>query len=167
LKKFVVLAVFLILVLSFCVLMRPLVLAEQGDAESAVVSAEQQIEVCYSAARAAEAAGANVSSLMGELNVAGDLLSRADVAYRAGDFASAISLASQSEQVLGNFVSEANALRFDAIHQRNYDLIVDGVESGVGLVLLCVLGLLGWRFVSRWYGRRVLGLKPVVRGNYR
>jgi hypothetical protein len=60
--------------------------ASQSDAAIAISSAQHKIVNCYGAARAAEAAGANITSLAGTLNEAGALLSRAASHGESQDF---------------------------------------------------------------------------------
>ena len=54
--------------------------ASEADATAAVASADQRVNVCYSAVADAEKAGANVSGLLVTLNDAGVLLSEAHLA---------------------------------------------------------------------------------------
>ena len=58
-----------------------------------------------------KSAGANISQLMIKLNNAGSLLSRSELAYSNGDFASASSLAVQSQNELAGFCFDANSFR--------------------------------------------------------
>ena len=125
------------------------VLAEQGDAASAIASAKQQIVTCYVAARQAEASGANISSLTLALNEAGVLLSQSELAYSQSDFGVAQNLASQCTQRLNNFVSEANVLRDAAAQQRSIEFYVNVVGSVAGTFVVFLVGFAVWRFVKK------------------
>lgn len=129
------------------------VLAEQTDASAAITSAKEQIVTCYQAARDAEGAGANITSLTATLNDAGALLSQAESAYSTNDFDAARDLAVQSREMLSNFVSDANALKETAIQQGNQDFMINVVGSAVGAIAVVVGGFAVWNFLKRKYER--------------
>jgi hypothetical protein len=124
-------------------------LAEQSNADSAIASAKQQILTCYTAAKAAEAAGANITSLTSVLNNAGTLLSQSELAYSKSDFDTAQNLAFQSSQSFANFVSKANKLRGSAAQQRTYEFLLDVVGSIAGAIAVMVAGFVVWRLLTR------------------
>jgi len=130
-----------------------LVLADQTDAAAAITSAKERIVACYQAAKDAEGAGANITSLTATLNDAGALLSRAELAYSSNDFGTARDLAVQSREGLGNFVSEANVLKETAIQQGNQDFMINVVGSAVGAIAVVVGGFAVWNFLKRKYDR--------------
>jgi predicted HD phosphohydrolase len=101
-------SIFVILLMFSVIALPSLVLAEQTDAAGAIASAKAEIVTCYQAAREAEGAGANISSLTATLNDAGALLSQAEAAYSQNDFDAARNLAVQSQDLLSNLFSEAN-----------------------------------------------------------
>ena len=138
-----------VLVLATAVVFPSVVLAEQGDAESAIASARQQIVTCFEAARQAEAAGANISSLTVALNDAGLLLSQSELAYSKSDYGAAQSLASQCSQRLSNFVSEADLLRGTAAQQRSIEFYISVVGSVAGTFVVMLVGFAVWRFVKK------------------
>ena len=123
--------------------------AEQSSADSPIVLAKQQIVTCYNAAKAAEAAGANISSLTSILNGAGLLLSQSELAYSKSDFATAQNLAVQTIQSLSNFVSEANVMRDTAAQLWTLDFYYNIVGSVVGTMVVIVAGFVVWRFVKK------------------
>ena len=142
--------ILLVTVLLFSAIVLPSVsFAEQSGADSAIASAKQQIVICYDAAKAAEAAGANITSLTSVLNDAGTLLSQSELAYSKGDFSNAESLAVQSSQSLANFSSEANGLRDAAAQQRTFDFVVNVVGSITGTIAVIVAGFVVWRFLRK------------------
>jgi len=127
----------------------PVAFAEQSGADSAIASAKQQIITCYDAAKAAEAAGANITSLTSILNDAGTLLSQSELAYSKSDFSNAASLAVQSSQSLASFVSEANTMRDAAAQQRTTEFLVNVVGSITGAIAVIVAGFVVWRFLRK------------------
>jgi uncharacterized Tic20 family protein len=147
-------SIFFMAMLLFSVMVVPsLVLADQTDAAAAIISAKEQIVTCYQAAKDAEGAGANITSLTATLNDAGALLSRAELAYSSNDFGTARDLAVQSRERLGNFVSEANVLKETAIQQGNQDFMINVVGSAVGAIAVVVGGFAVWNFLKRKYDR--------------
>ena len=142
-KSIIVLSV-VVLALAFL----PAIVFAQDDAAAAIASAKQQLVVCYGAARQAESAGANVSYLVSVLNVAGDLLSRSELAYSQGDLVGAQGLASQCSQSLSNFVASAESLR-DGVSGNAGWVYVGVVASIVGAILVVISGFLVWRYVRK------------------
>jgi hypothetical protein len=125
--------------------------AEQAGASTAISSAQTSILDCYNAAKDAEAAGANITVLVGTLNEAGSLLSQAESAYTANDFDTAYNLAVQSQNTLNGFVAEANALRDTAVQQKNQEFLVNVVGSVIGTFLVIAAGLAAWFFLKKKY----------------
>ena len=126
-----------------------LVLAEQTDASAAITSAKGQIVTCYQAARDAEGAGANITSLTATLNDAGALLSQAESAYSTSNFDAARNLAVQSQGILGNLVSEANALKQTATQRRTQDFLINVVGSLIGAFAVMGAGVAIWLFLKK------------------
>jgi len=138
-----------ILLLSVAVVESP-VWAQDGAA-SAISSAKNTIISCYSAAREAEAAGANITTLTATLNTATSLLSQAEFSYSIADFDAAFDLASQSQSTLTSLVGEANALREAAAQQQNQDFLINVVGSIIGTFVVLVAGFAVWFFLNKKY----------------
>jgi hypothetical protein len=143
-------ALVIILLLSVAVVASP-VWADQADAAAAISSAKNTILNCYSVAKEAEAAGANITVIVGTLNEAGSLLSQAELAYATNDFDVALNLAIQSQATLNNFISEANTLKETATQQRNQDFLINVVGSLAGTFAVIVAGFVAWRFLKKKY----------------
>jgi len=116
------------------------------DAESAVVSA-------YQAVLKADEVGANVSGLLFQLNEAGELLTRAHVAYGLADFDSALELADLCQERLIGFVADADAVTEAAVRERSFDFLVNVIGSIVGSVGVVCGGLFVWFYLDRRYGK--------------
>jgi cobalamin biosynthesis Mg chelatase CobN len=138
--------------LLFAALISSPVSANQSDAATAISSAQNTILPCYDAAKAAEAAGANITSLTNTLNEAGSLLSQAQLAYSQGDFDAATNYAAQSQNKLNGFVSQADNLKQAAAQRESRDYLVNFVGSIVGAVAVVVAGFVIWFFLKRRYG---------------
>jgi hypothetical protein len=128
----------------------------------AISRAEQTLGLTYNAVADAAASGADVSDMLLKLDVAGSLLSEAHADYRRGDFENALENAVSCENALIGLVNQATSLRAEALRLSNERFIVSGIISVGGLILVLVFGFLGWRFLKRWYFRRVLDMKPGV-----
>jgi hypothetical protein len=134
------------------------------EANGAIGQAERDLGSAYVVVGEAESAGANVSVLLNRLGSAGDFLSEAYVALRAGEYGNASSLAAECSHSVAGIAGDAARLKADAERARSDRLLFTAGGSGVGLVLLFVFGFFGWRFLKRWYSRRVLDMKPEMEG---
>jgi len=131
-------------------------------AVSAVDRAEAAVASAYEAVLGAEEAGADVSGLLAELNVAGGYLAEAHVWFGLGDFDEAVRLADLCYFYVEDVGGEAVELRNVAHGLWATDLVVKMVGSIVGVVVVVFLGFVVWRVFKRRYSRRVLGLRPEV-----
>jgi len=134
------------------------------EASGAIGQAERDLGSAYVVVAEAEGAGADVSVLLNKLGSAGDFLSEAYVAFRAGDYGNASLFAMECNHVVSGVAGDAARLKLDAERARSDRLLLTSAGSGVGLVLLLVLGFSGWRFLKRRYHKRVLDMKPHVEG---
>ena len=145
-------AFFLMALLLFIVSTFPqLAQADQTDAATAIASAKEQILICYQAAKEAEGAGANITTLVAVLNDAGTLMSRAEFAYSVSDFDTARDLAVQSQSTLDNFISDANILRETGTQQRSQNFLINVIGSLVGAFAVVSAGIAIWSFLKRKY----------------
>jgi len=128
-----------------------LALAQQTSTSSAISNAQNKLVACFNAAKAAETDGANITTLTSTLNAAGLLLSKAEAAYASGDGDSAQNLAAQSQNVLNNFISQANSLQSAAAQARNTDFLINVVGSIGGTVAIIVGSAVIWVYLKRKY----------------
>lgn len=122
--------------------------ADQNSAQTAIMSAQNNLKTCYDAAKQAQAAGANVDSLMVTLNDAAGLLSDAELAYASNDYNSAYNYATQSQSKLNGFTFQASALRQNAINNDNQNFITL-VSSVIGSVAILCVGIAAWVTLNR------------------
>lgn len=125
--------------------------SSKEEAEKSVNAAHNTIIKCYEAAAEAQKAGANVTSLLNELNKAGQEYSKAVLAYNNKNYSLAAELAYKSESILENFVEKANQLKVEAIEHNHRDFMINFVGSGVGSVLIIVVSLGIWTLLKRKY----------------
>jgi protein-disulfide isomerase len=142
LKRFV--ATFVLCVLVFSGLVLVCRADSEGDAQSAFAAAEQRVLVCYGSAADAAKAGANVTGLLSTLNDAGNLLSKADLAFENGDFNSSQTFVLQSQQKLEGFEAQADGLRQTATQARSVDFEVNVVGSLFAPVAVVLCALIIW-----------------------
>lgn len=121
----------------------------RAEAEIAIQSAESELLKCYNAVYEAEEAGANVSSLLGVLNEACWLLSKAKIAFNDGDFDSACGNASECIRRLEGITSQANSLKLEAEQASRMDFLINYVGSAVGSIAVVVGGYTIWLFLKR------------------
>ncbi len=120
----------------------------QNSAQAAIVSAQNNFKSCYDAAEQAQAAGANVDSLMVTLNDAAGLLSKAQLAYASNDYNSAYTYATQSQTTLNGFISQATALQQNADNNDNLNFIIT-ILSIMGSVAILCAGIFAWVTLNR------------------
>lgn len=152
-SKFVV-WLLVVSVVAFCILSVPtvaLVEATEAEAKSAIDAAQEELVVCYEAIANASGAGANVSDLILVLDLAGGNLSKADLAYKTGDFASAQSYAVQSLNLLvqNNVKNQANALMGSASNARLWDFMINVAGSLIGAFVVACSGFIVWTFLKK------------------
>ena len=132
------------------------------EATGSLEQAEQDLGSAFAEVAAAEVAGADVSMLLDKLEVAGVFISDAHLALKIGDYDSVFSYAVSCSNAVDGVVEDAERLRADAEIDHRARLTATMVVSGVGVGLLVVFGLYGWRLLKRWYFKRVLKMKPEV-----
>ena len=123
-----------------------------AETSSAIASAKQEIVTCFEAARAAEAAGGDISGLTAVLNDAGLLLSDAESAYSRGDYDVAQNLAVQCHNSLSGFVDEAARVKATGELARSNDFLVNVVGSTVGTFAVIGAGFGVWVYLKRRHG---------------
>ncbi len=127
------------------------VLAEQSDASTALTAANGQIQNCFNAAKTAEAAGADISQLTTSLNRAGFFLSQAQLAYNNNDFENVKNFATQSQNELSNFISDANVLKDAAAQATNVNFLLNVVGSIGGTIAVLVGSIAVWILLRKKY----------------
>lgn len=126
---------------------------DNGDALSAISSAEDEVLACYQTVADAERTGANVSDLLNVLNEAGWLLSKAKLAYNQGDFDSAFTLANESQTKLNGFKVLAEDLKQKAEQANELDFMINFVGSPVGALCIVVGGFILWTLLQKKYNK--------------
>ncbi|MCW4048016.1 MAG: hypothetical protein NWE99_10750 [Candidatus Bathyarchaeota archaeon] len=118
-------------------------------AQTNILSAQNTLLNCYNAAKDAEAAGANITTLTNILNEAGTFLSKAELAYSQNDFAAADDYVSQCQSKLNNFIAQAENLKQTAAQRQNRDFLINVVGSASGALAVLAVGLTVWAVLNR------------------
>ena len=158
--KLLVISVLLLLLLPVFIL--EVSASSEDVATLAITQAEETLGSAFEAVWDAEEAGANVSGLLGSLNLGGEYLAEAHVWYRSGVFENASRFADLCVDVVGDVESEAFELRDEAKRSGEADFIVKMSLSVGGVIIFVFLGFLVWRVFRQRYCNRVLGLRPEV-----
>lgn len=130
------------------------------EASSKIAEADAAIRQAFVAVSDADKAGANVSSLAFTLNEAGGLLADANTAFRIGDYGNASSLAEQSISLVNGLVQEAGSFKTMAESEKLSSLIWTTALASIGLSMLFVASLFGWRLIKSRRFKNVLEMKP-------
>lgn len=158
--KLLVISVLLLFLLPVFI---PWVSASSEDvAILSITQAEESLASAFEAVLDAEMAGANVSGLLGRLNVGGEYLAEAYAYVRLGDSENAGRFAGLCVEAVDDVESEAVGLRDEAVRLGEADFGVKFFGSVVGVVVVVVAGFVVWRVFRRRYHEKVLGLRPEV-----
>lgn len=136
--------------------------ADSDEAALTIERAEDVVVSSYQVALEAESAGANVSILLDRLNEAGELLAKARVSYRVGDFDGAVRFAELSEEIGENVRVDTLRVKDLAVYKTVNRFWWTLVRSIVGVAIVVILSFFGWLIFKGRYYRRVLRMRPEV-----
>jgi hypothetical protein len=163
-KRFFKVAVLLLLILmviglglhgSFGVL-------ADDDVSSSISAAEDALQRAFVAVLDAENAGANVSALLLKLDVAGENLTDAEMAYKSGSLIEAVSKAEECSALANGIIDEASALKNSALTDARRAEWQTFTFSGIGAFVISIVLALVWIIFKRSYNGKLLGMKPGV-----
>lgn len=158
-SKLFVFSVLLLLLLFVPVLL--VNASSEGDAVLVLDDADEGLGLAFEAVLEAEQAGANVSILLDQMDLAGEYLAEAHVWYRLGAFDNACKFAGLCLDAVEGVASTASRLRDEAKSSGETNFVLNTVGSAVGVVVVVVSGYFGWIVFKRHYLRRV-GLRSKV-----
>jgi len=116
----------------------------------------------YEAVLDAERVDADVSGLLVRLNDAAALLSEARMSFDVGDFEEAAGYAESTSEVGCEIVDVAKLLEIEAANARVYSSWIFLAISVVGVSVVVVASVVGYRFFKRYYYDRLVKMKPKV-----
>jgi len=134
----------------------------EDKAASDLTNAEEAVASAFEVVLDAEQSGANVSGLLVRLNEAGGFLAQANMSYSAGNFEEVAQLAHLSQSIAEEVKGEAYELKNLAQSENLRLMSFTMMGSIVGVVLVVLGSVWGWRAFRRSYYRRVLKMKPEV-----
>ena len=160
--KLFAVSLFVFLAFGSCVFNGYYAFAQTDQTASNLQTASTAVEQAFNAVLAAEKAGANVTGLLAQLNLAGGVLAQAENSYRTGNFIAAIT---QADSVLpiaqGVMASAQNAKQTASISGQNaFWFTIAFTEIGASAFVLVLF--LVWQRVKRGYEKKLRGLKPEV-----
>lgn len=136
--------------------------ADENQAGQAIGKAEQDLGASYALTLEAEEAGANISTLKATLNTAGQYLSQSRRTFDASDYDGAFLLADTCSNMSLGVGDTAKRLKSEAIANRQTGLVGTIAFSSIGLALLAIAGLVGWRLFRKRFVKSILDKKPEV-----
>jgi len=152
----------LFFLVSFCILVSSAYGVEGAEALARINRADSAVVSAYRAVLEAEEAGANVSSLLRELNSGAEALARANMLYRVEDFDGAAYFADLCYDSVVDVAAEADGLRDVAASEGRTRVYLTSVASTFGVFCVVFGGFFGWRLFRKRYFRRVSKMKPDV-----
>ena len=154
-----------ILMLAGLVACGPLHASTGEEAFSRITSADDALKLAFKRVLDAEEAGANVSSLMSDLDEAGEFLAEAEVAYRNGNLTGAAGLADSCSALAGTVSVEALALKDSALTDSQQAFESTFIFSTGGAAVFVEALILSWFLFKRARARKLLGMKSEVASN--
>jgi hypothetical protein len=138
------------------------VFAQTDQTVSKLQAANTAIEGAFKAVLGAEKAGANVTGLLVQLNVAADNLAQAENSYRAGDSSTAAVQADSILPIAQAVTDSAQDAKQAALVSGQYDFWLTIAFSLIGALALVLVLFRVWRRFKRGYMEKVPSLKPEV-----
>ncbi len=140
--------------------------AAQTDAiQVNLQTANNRLNQAFSDVVEAEKAGANVTSLLVQLNGAADLLAQAENTYRSGDITDVQAKVDSVVATAGQVSSLAQTAQTDAKASGQTGLVLTVAFSAVGSIVLVFVLFWVWRILKGSYIKRIGDMKPEVVGD--
>ena len=155
-------SLFIFLAFGSCFYSGHYVFAQTDQTASKLQAANNAVDGAFSAVWDAEKAGANVTGLLVQLNVAAGDLAQAENSYRTGDSNTAATKADSALSIAQQVSASAQSVKHNASVSGQTAFWLTIAFSEVGAPVF-VLGLfLVWRRYKRGYMEKFPGLKPEV-----
>jgi predicted PurR-regulated permease PerM len=161
--KYLAIITFFILALNLSFFHYQDALAQTDQTGIKLEAATASVNQAFISISAAEKAGANITSLLKQLNNANDLLAQAENAYRTGDNNATASDASAVIPITQQVTVEAQTAKQNALTSAQNSFWSSAVITLVVAVVFVSVLFLTWRWFRRNYIRHMSELKPEVR----
>ena len=150
------------LVLGLCLFTSHGVVAQSDLTISKLQAANSAIEVAYQAVLDAESDGADVSGLLVGLNNGAELLSKARMAFDIADFDEILGYVESASEVGNEIVIESELLKIEAVNARDLNSWTLLVISAIGVLVVAVASVLGYRLFKNHYYKQLSKKKPRI-----
>jgi hypothetical protein len=136
--------------------------AQSDQTASKLQAAEIEVDRAFEAVSAAEKAGANVTSLLDQLNNVTDLLTQAEIAYRADNPSPVASRADNVTLMVQPIISAAQAAQLRAFVDRQdaFGSTISFSLAGSAVLVLALFFV--WQRLKSSYVKNLVDLKPEV-----
>ena len=147
---------FLLVFLIFAGLVSPICFAADiVNASNAINEAELKLISSFEAVAEAKEAGADIESLLPQLMIAGDSLSKAHLAFRAGDYETVLLLTLECNNAVEGLIVEADYLMTNADRIKTDTLLFTAFWSVLGLTLLLFFSFVIWQILKERFVKTV------------
>lgn len=161
-RKISGLSLLVILILSLCLLGMNTALAQTSQADSKLQQANDAVNLAFSAVLDAEKAGANVTTLLVQLNGAAGILAQAENSYRTGDSNTALTQANNVLPITVEVITSAQQAKQTATVNSQNALWSTIALAVIGAFALVLTLFLSWRWFKRRYINSLSEAKPEV-----
>ena len=163
--KLLSITLLVILALSLCLLVVYPAAAQTDQTASMLQAANNAVNQAFNTVLDAEKAGANVTGLLSQLNVAGGILAQAENAYRTGDSGTAATKADSVLPIAQQVMTAAQSARQTAATLGQNAFWETIAFTAVGSVVFVYVLFLVWRRVKLRYIKNLCEAKPELVSN--
>ncbi len=163
--KYFIIILFVVLTLSVCFLSVQQATAQTDSATSKLQAANTAVDQAFNAVLDAEKAGANVTDLLAQINVAEGLLAQAENSDRTGNTNTAATQADSVLPIAQQVTNEAQNAKQTAIVSSQNALWSTIVLTAIGVFVFVLVLFLVWRRFKRNYIERLSEAKPELVSN--
>jgi CHASE3 domain sensor protein len=157
-----IVALLIILAFSVCFLSAQQVIAQTDPATSKLQAANDAFNQAFNAVLDAEKAGANVTDLLAQINVAQSILAQAENSYRTGNTNTAATQADSVLPIAQQVTNEAQDANQTAIVSEQNVFWSTIAFTVIGVFVFILALVLVWRWFKRRYIKNLSQAKPEV-----
>jgi hypothetical protein len=154
-----------LLMLSVCLLCVCPAIAQNDQAASKLQAANTAVNQAFNAVLDAEAAGANVTDLLAQINTAEGILAQAENSYRTGDTNTAATQADHVLPIANKVTSDAQSAEQTAIVSTQNANLSTIALTAIGIFAFILVLFLVWRKFKRNYIENLSEAKPELVNN--
>ncbi len=160
--KLVAATLFVFLALGPCLYNCHYVFAQTDQTSSRLQAANNAVGQAFNAVLAAEKAGANITSLVNQLNEANSLLAQAENAYKAGDSTTAAKDVDAVLPIAQQVTTAAQTAKETASTSKQTSFLSTITITAIAAVVFVLALLIVWRLFKRNYIKGLSEAKPEV-----